>query len=171
MIMACGKEYELATTGTLNKDIKLHMNRQPNTCNINLKIYTRRQNRQDVYVNGNLVLATNSALDNDGNLSFSVPTASDIPTISDIVGTNFFDRTAQILHVNIQGSDIVRIVVAKTLVVEFESTATELTADQLYASENLINYLASLLNIPANNIKVVNVVAENGAARRRRRED
>ena len=171
MIMACGKEYELATTGTLNKDIKLHMNRQPNTCKINLKIYTRRQNRQDIYVNGNLVLATNSALDSDGNLSFTPPTASHIPSISDVVGTNFFDRTAQILHVNIQGSDIVRIVVAKTLVVEFESTATELTADQLYASENLINYLASLLNIPASNIKVVNVVAEDGTARRRRREE
>ena len=38
MIMACGKSYELATTGTLNKDVRLHMNRQPTDCAINLKV-------------------------------------------------------------------------------------------------------------------------------------
>ena len=170
LIMQCGKEYELATTGTLNKDIKLHMLRQDASCQIKLKIYTRRQNRQDVFINEQLVLATNSFLDADNSLAFENPTASHVPSISDAVGTNFFDRTEQILHVNVGGGSTVRIIVAKTLVVEFDSTNIELTADELYDSENLRFYLASLLGLDMSQIKVVNVVQENGAGQRRRRD-
>ena len=47
-----------------------------------------------------------------------------------------------------------RIIVAKTLIVEFDSTATEMTAEQLYNSDSLINYLASILGIDSSKIKV-----------------
>ena len=103
--MACGREYELGTTGTLNKDFKLHTNRQDVGCKILLKIYTRRQNRQDVFIDGTLVPATNSVLNEDGSLSFSIPTPADMPQITDPVGTNFFDRNEQTLHAVVQGRD------------------------------------------------------------------
>ena len=48
-----------------------------------------------------------------------------------------------------------RIIVAKTLIVEFDSTATEMTAEQLYNSDSLINYLASILGIDSSKIKVL----------------
>ena len=116
-------------------------------------------------------MAGNSFLDADGKLSFTNPTADDIPDLSDPIGSNFFDRTEQVLHVNLAGDEVVRIVVAKTLVVEFDSTNVELTADELYDSPNLIQYLASILGIDPANIKVVNVVAENQDRRRRRRRE
>ena len=47
-----------------------------------------------------------------------------------------------------------RIIVAKTLIVEFDSTASEMTAEQLYNSDSLINYLASILGIDSSKIKV-----------------
>ena len=103
--MACGREYELGTTGTLNKDFKLHTNRQDVGCKILIKIYTRRQNRQDVFIDGTLVPATNSVLNQDGSLSFSIPTPADMPQITDPVGTNFFDRNEQTLHAVVQGQD------------------------------------------------------------------
>ena len=103
--MACGREYELGTTGTLNKDFKLHTNRQDVGCKILIKIYTRRQNRQDVFIDGTLVPATNSVLNEDGSLSFSIPTPADMPQIFDPVGTNFFDRNEQTLHAVVQGQD------------------------------------------------------------------
>ena len=161
MIMKCGEEYELATTGTLNKDFKLHMNRQDPNCKIKLKIYTRRQNRQDVFIDGTLIAPTNAILELDGTFSYQAPTPAHVPLISDGVGTNFFDRTGQILHVNLQGGSVVRVIVAKTLILEFDSTSTEMTADELYESENLRQYLASLLGIDISKIKVVNVVEEN----------
>ena len=81
-----------------------------------------------------------------------------------------------------------RIIVAKTLIVEFDSTATEMTAEELYNSDSLINYLASILGIDSSKIKVffflstqlharikflkvVNVVAEGARRRRKRRAD
>ena len=113
------------------------MNRQDPNCQILLKIYTKRQNRQDVFIDGTLVPASNSVLEADGSLSFSNPDASHIPQVGDGVGVNFFDRTEQMLYVNVAGDTVVRVIVAKTLVVEFQSTNTELTADELYDSENL----------------------------------
>jgi len=116
-------------------------------------------------------LAGNSFIGDDGKLGFTNPTADDIPDVTDPIGSNFFDRTEQVLHVNLAGNQVVRIVVAKTLVVEFDSTNVELTADELYDSPNLIQYLASILGIDPSNIKVVNVVAENQDRRRRRRRE
>ena len=103
--MACGREDELGTTGTLNKDFKPHTNRQDVGCKILLKIYTRRQNRQDVFIDGTLVPATNSVVNGDGSLSFTIPTPADIPQITDTVGTNFFDRNEQTLTTVVQGRD------------------------------------------------------------------
>ena len=131
------------------------MNRQDPSCQILLKIYTKRQNRQDVFIDGVLIPASNSVLEADGTLSFSNPDPSiHIPQVGDGVGVNFFDRTEQILFVNVQGNSVVRVIVAKTLVVEFQSTNTELTADELYDSENLRFYLASILGIDISKIKV-----------------
>ena len=130
------------------------MNRQDPSCQILLKIYTKRQNRQDVFIDGTLIPASNSVLEADGSLSFSNPDASHIPQVGDGVGVNFFDRTEQMLYVNVQGNTVVRVIVAKTLVVEFQSTNTELTADELYDSENLRFYLASILGIDISKIKV-----------------
>ena len=53
-----------------------------------------------------------------------------------------------------KGSSVLRIIVAKTLIVEFDSTASEMTAEQLYNSDSLINYLASILGIDSSKIKV-----------------
>ena len=86
----------------------------------------------------------------------------------------------------IKGGSVLRIIVAKTLIVEFDSTASEMTAEELYNSDSLINYLASILGIDSSkikvcfsnnitiykeNFKVVNVVAEGGSRRRKRRAE
>jgi len=169
MIMSCDKTYELGTAGTISKHFRLHSNREEASCKTLLKIYTMRQNRQDVLLNGDLVLPTNGFFEADGSVGYNVADASHIPTIADPVGTNFFDRSAQILYVVHGGSAVIDVVVAKSLIVEFQSTAIELTNDQLYDSPDLINYLAALLGIDQSQIKVVNVVREGG--RRRRSED
>jgi len=169
MIMSCGKTYELGTAGTISKHFRLHSNREDASCKTVLKIYTMRQNRQDVLLDGNLVLPTNGFFEADGSVGYNVADASHVPTIADPVGTNFFDRSAQILYVVHGGSSVIDVVVAKSLIVEFQSTAIELTNDQLYDSPDLINYLAALLGIDQSQIKVVNVVREG--SRRRRSED
>ena len=87
----------------LSKDLKLHMNRQDPSCEIKLKIYTRRQNRQDVFIDGVLIPPTNAVQEEDGSFSYLSPTPSHIPNVGDGVGVNFFDRTGQVLHVNVKG--------------------------------------------------------------------
>ena len=54
----------------------------------------------------------------------------------------------------VKGSSVLRVIVAKTLIVEFDSTASEMTAEELYNSNSLINYLASILGIDSSKIKV-----------------
>ena len=133
MIMACGKEYTVATEGTISKDFKLHMNREDPNCKMLLKIHTKRQNRQDVYLDGVLQLATNAQLEADGSISFSIAAAGHIPTVDSPVGTN------EMLYLVVGGSTVSEVIVAKTLIVEFQSTALELTPEELYSSDLLIN--------------------------------
>ena len=91
------QEYELAATGTLQKNFNLHTNREDASCKIVLSIYTGRQNRQDVTVDGSLKLATNSFLESDGSIGFEIqdPAIHSV-SLTDPVGTNFFDRRRQV---------------------------------------------------------------------------
>ena len=125
-----------------------------------------RQNRQDIQVDGETMLAVNAQLAADGSVDYQIHDESFKPDSSAVVGTNFFDRREQILYVVVGGSTVTNVNVAKTLIVEFQSNAIELTADELYGSDLLINYLASLLGIDQSQIKVVDVVTE-GQRRRR----
>ena len=81
--------------------------------------------------------------------------------------TYFISKNFQVLSIVVAGSSVVNVNVAKSLIVEFQSNAIDLTPDELYDSDLLINYLAALLGISQSQIKIVDVVPEGGSRRRR----
>lgn len=70
------------------------------------------------------------------------------------------------LMVLVRGSTPVEIRTAPVIFVSFELPA--MTEDEFF-EDNLIRNLAAFLKVPANMIKVTNIIREDGGARRRKR--
>jgi len=116
------------------------------------------------------VLATN-AVQNGENIEWSKPDASFIPTLGGThgaAGDNYHERDAQLFHFIISGGHTYDINVVSTLVLEL-GVMTELTEDEFYDNGNLAANIAALLGIDPSKIRVMNVIREDAASRRKRR--
>ena len=96
--------------------------------------------------------------------AFSITGDEYTPKLSNATGTNFFDKDSGQLSIIIKGPQIIEVIVQETAIVSFSMPA--LSVDDFYG-DNIIQNLASFLNIPLTKIRVVNVVSE-GSRRRKR---
>lgn len=88
------------------------------------------------------------------------------PQLNATIGTNYFDQEFKMLKVLVRGSEPVEIRTAPVIFVSFElPTMTE----EEFFGDNLVNNLAAFLKVPANMIRVTNIIREDGGARRRKR--
>lgn len=89
-----------------------------------------------------------------------------IPQLNATKGTNYFDQEFKMLKVLVRGSDPVEIRTAPVIFVSFElPTMTE----EEFFGDNLVKNLAAFLQVPANMIRVTNIIREDSGARRRKR--
>ena len=95
-VVECGETYEIHSTGTLPTKVRFSMHSLPPTCKIRLKMFTMRQNRQDIYLNGNNLIYSNQY--DFANDTWRFPDSSFIPEITEDSGSNYFDRADQMLH-------------------------------------------------------------------------
>ena len=86
------------------------------------------------------------------------------PKLSNATGTNYFDKDSGLLSIIIKGPQVIEVIAQDTVIVSFSMPA--LSTDDFYG-DNIIQNLASFLNIPLTKIRVVNVVSE-GSRRRKR---
>ena len=86
------------------------------------------------------------------------------PKLSNATGTNYFDKDSGQLSIIIKGPQVIEVIAQDTVIVSFSMPA--LSTDDFYG-DNIIQNLASFLNIPLTKIRVVNVVSE-GSRRRKR---
>lgn len=82
------------------------------------------------------------------------------------MGTNYFDQEFKMLKVLVRGSNPVEIRTAPVIFVSFELPT--MTEDEFFG-DNLVRNLAAFLKVPANMIRVTNIIREDGGARRRKR--
>ena len=86
------------------------------------------------------------------------------PKLSNATGTNYFDKDSGLLSIIIKGPQVIEVISQDTVIVSFSMPA--LSVDDFYG-DNIVQNLASFLNIPLTKIRVVNVVSE-GSRRRKR---
>ncbi|CBY18098.1 unnamed protein product [Oikopleura dioica] len=157
-VAECGETYDFHCTGTTPTHIQFAMYNVPSSCKIRIAMFTHRQNRQDVFLNGNNMIYSNQYDFATHNWKF--PSPAFIPEVTHSSGSNYFDRADQILYFTIGGGDMLRVKIANTIILELDMM-TELTIEEFYSSPDLPYLLAALLGLDPSQVKVVNVQREN----------
>lgn len=170
-LVAAGLVYTIGLTSTNPQDTALHLLHSDSSDAIVVKIIYTNPQRLDVYFDGSYVVPKNAIQKEDGNLEYmlrdaSNPNAFD-PLVTDPPGTNYYDRDTKQLHITIQGTPPVEIRTQPVIQVALDLAVS--VAD-FFDPERLVQNLAFLLGIPDDRIRVVDVVRES-VARKRRQDD
>ena len=166
--LACNKEYDFYISSNFPLHSRFNIPFAPADCLIKMTIYNKRPNRVDTYVNGEFVVANNAELDSNGSLKWTKGSSEHIPTLKSPLGSNYHDKNAQVLHLVIGGGNYsFELKTVQSLIVEF-GVMTELSEEEIYDNGNMAQNLATLLGIPQDRIKIINVISESSSARRRR---
>ena len=148
--------------------MKFHFPQAAEECKIKVSLYTKRPNRIDLKMDNVFQIATNAKYA-DGKIQWTKPNHEiHIPNIdSHDAGANFFERNEQLYHMIFSGGHIFEVNVVESLILEL-NVMTELTEDEFYDNGNLATNIAALLGIDPSQIRVMNVIREGSATRRRR---
>ena len=166
--VACGHEFEIFFSSTLPMNLRFHLPYTPDGCTIKVSIHAQRPNRLDLIMDGDHQLATNAEFDSNGNIKWNPPNrAIHEPSVSThYVGSNFHDRSNQMVHMILAGGHIYELKTATTVVLQL-TFATELTEEDFYDNGDLIANLAGLLGLDLSQIRLVEVVREDVGRKRR----
>ena len=172
-IVASSFNYTIGLTSTNPQNFALHLLNSNDMQGIVVRIIYTNPQRLDVYVRSGsedvYVPPKNTKLLDNGNLNYSSSpnTLHFYPTLNDVRGANYYDRSLKQLHVNIKGSSTYKIITTPVIML---SVTLSVTTDDFFAEEFLVRNIALLLDIPSDRIRVVNVVREtpHGGKRRKR---
>merc|ERR1711892_1253199 len=166
--VACGKNYDYFFSSTLPLEAKFHFPYAPDTCKIKIAFYTKRPNRVDIIQDDTFIPANNAQVGADGAIEWQKPDDSYVPTVdTHDAGANYQQRGEQLVHMVLSGGHTYTIKTVQTLVLEL-AVMTELTEDDFYDNGNLAGNIAALLGIDPSRIRVMNVISESSAKRRKR---
>ena len=169
-IVSADKYYRLHFSSTNPQHLRFHMLNSNRNDSLSLAIFYRKPQRLDVYVNNVLVDAANTQRKN-GKFQFrrDRPLASFIPNLSSKVraGTNFFHQKRKTLYIVLVGSTPVEIKMQPVILLQLSMSAAGVTTDQFF-EDNLVQNLASLLNVDSSKVRILEIV--RGSGRRKRRQ-
>eukprot|EP00058_Branchiostoma_floridae_P028596 XP_002614087.1 hypothetical protein BRAFLDRAFT_118430 [Branchiostoma floridae] len=159
-IVATEKDYLIHFSGVSPQNLRLQLlNTAPDRSMV-IGIYYSKPERLDVYVDGSFIEPKNF----DPSTGGIIP-GNHKPTLSDAAGANFMDIEWQTLYFTLKGSNSVTIKQTEIIVLTFGMPPV--TVEDFFSSDQLVNNLCLFLNIPADKVRVVDVVREDGSRRRR----
>ena len=167
--VVCNKDFDYYLTSVFPLNSRFMLPYAPADCLIRLAVYNKRQNRVDLYIDGEIQPAKNAVQQSDGSMVWSKPDSSYIPQLgTDGLGANYHDKSAEIMYFMIGGGDhTFEIRTAQTLVLEL-GVVTELTEDDVYDNGDMALNLAAILGVDPSRIRVMDVISESSAKRRKR---
>ncbi|XP_051729532.1 LOW QUALITY PROTEIN: fibrocystin-L-like [Ctenopharyngodon idella] len=167
-IVATNKSFDIYFTSTTPQKLRLMLLNAGPAEAVRVAVFYSNPQRLDVYVNNSLVGPTNAqwnADKTDYTLREPTYTGQYVPNFSSSHGSNFFDQDFKMLYILLRGSEPVQIRTSPVLFLAFNLPA--MTEAEFFGPD-LINNLALFLKIPANKIRITNIVREGTNARRRR---
>ncbi|XP_066276424.1 fibrocystin-L-like [Branchiostoma lanceolatum] len=159
-VVATEKEYLIHFSGLSPQNLRLQLLNTDADKSMVVGIYYSRPERLDVYVNGGFVEPKNFDPTTGGIVAGNLK-----PTLSDSPGANFMDIEWQTLYFTLTGSTPVTIRQSDVIVLTFGMPPV--TVDDFFSSDQLVNNLCLFLNIPADKVRVMDVVREDSSRRRR----
>ncbi|KAG0718998.1 Fibrocystin-L [Chionoecetes opilio] len=159
-VVAAGQTYEMAMTSTPPQLLRLHLLHAPPGEAVILRIFFPKPQRYDIYVDDVFVPPTN--IDVSVTSYQLIPENPDdpdafFPTFDDDAGTNYFQRSAKLVHVVLQGGHVIDI--KTTPMVTLQSGLV--VSEEDFFEENILSNLADLLGVSAENIRITSIVRED----------
>ncbi|XP_045124918.1 fibrocystin-L-like [Portunus trituberculatus] len=159
-IVSSQEVYEIGMTSTPPQVLRLHLLHGSPSEAVIVRIFFPKPQRYDIYVDDVFVPPTN--LDTSASGYQLLPEDSSnleefFPTLDDAVGTNYFQRSAKLVHVVLRSGHVVDI---KTTPMITLSSGLVVTDDEFF-EENLVSNLADLFGVSEENIRLTNVVRED----------
>ncbi|XP_045210443.2 fibrocystin-L-like isoform X2 [Mercenaria mercenaria] len=166
-LVATDKEYLMHFTSKTPEDMRYRLLNVESDKSIKLSVWYAGRSRLDVYVDGVYVKPTNVRIDDNGRHVFLMGTGDEFqPQIGNGTGTNYFDKDSGLLTLIIQGLQRIDVRTQASVIVTFG--LPDLTLDEFFG-DNIVENLATFLNIPLDKVKVVNAVYASSTSRRRKR--
>ncbi|KAG0719158.1 Fibrocystin-L [Chionoecetes opilio] len=158
-VVAAGQTYEMAMTSTPPQLLRFHLLHAPPGEAVILRIFFPKPQRYDIYVDDVFVPPTN--IDNSATSYQLIPENPDdpdafFPTLDDNAGTNYFQRSAKLVHVVLRGGHVIDI---KTTPMITLQSGLVVSVDDFF--ENIVSNLADLLGVSTENIRITNIVRED----------
>ncbi|XP_067950541.1 fibrocystin-L-like [Watersipora subatra] len=170
-VVATGQTYDLYMTGSNPQHTRFYMLQADNSHKINLAVYYHSPMRLDLFANDVYIYPKNAEIESDGDYKLLESSASPseyIPNVdTDAHGQNYFDREWQLQYFILGSTDKVDIIMKEVVIVSL--SLPPMTVDDFFG-ENIVNNLAVFLGIPANKIRIVDVVRETSRRRKRQTE-
>lgn len=157
-VVATGMTYEMAMTSMPLQVLRLHLPHSPSSEAVVLLIFPKPQ-RYDTYVDGVFVPPANLNTSAAGyKLLPENPTHPQafLPMLDNAMGTNFFQRSAKLVHVVLCEGHILDI---KTTPMITLTSGLMVKEDEFY-EQNVVLNLASLFEVSPDNIRVISVMQE-----------
>ena len=161
-IVSTGLNYTVGLTSTNPQKTNFILLHASEAQSLRIAYIYNNPQRLDVYVGTEYIVPTNGYFQ-DGNLRYRRGD-NFVPSPTDPIGTNYYDRNEKKLYLVVRGSTPVR--VETTPVIQLGIDLPPVTVDEFFET-NLIRNLAELLGIQPNRIRIVNVVSEGGTRRKR----
>nr|XP_014351910.1 PREDICTED: fibrocystin-L [Latimeria chalumnae] len=167
-IVATNKSYEIYFSSVSPQTLRVMMLNTDGSKVVHVATYYSTSQRLDVYMDKHLIAPTNAVWNSEHtDYTLTAPTypGEYMPKMnSSVPGENYFDRTYQMLHILVKGSNPIEIQTTPVLFLSFRMPA--ITPEHFY-SDNLIQNLAIFLKVPANKIRITNVIRENSRRKKR----
>jgi hypothetical protein len=167
--VALNTHFDIYFNGVSPKTLRLHLLNVNSSDSMRVAIFYSNAERLDVYNGDILVHPENAALNSDGHWITQAPPSDDLtfyhpPINSGVHGANYFDRVLKLMYVTLRGPDHIEIRTSPAVVIAFGFPA--ISVDDFFET-NLVSNLATYLGVEPYQIKVVNVVRETSARKRR----
>lgn len=153
--------YDIFFSSTPPKQLRFRFIDASAQYKVRLAVYYFSSQRIDLYKNDQFVDPTNGAYNQDGEMIINevndLNRNSYLPKITNISGTNFFDKPLSQMFFIMDGSSVIDLKIAPVLFVKFGFPAIT-TPDAFFSSNSLVSNIANLLGVPASKIRRVNIV-------------
>ena len=161
-LIAPGLDYEIALSSTNPQNMRFHLLYAEENDTIRIAFLYTNPQRLDVYYGDTYVNPTNVEVDGNGELIYksrdlSLPFDQFLPTLDDLAGSNFYERSVKRLYFILRGNTPITVRTAP--VIQLAINLPPVIVDEFFEM-NLISNLATLLGIDESRIRVVNVISE-----------
>ncbi|XP_060949378.1 PKHD1 like 1, tandem duplicate 1 [Limanda limanda] len=166
-IVATGHSFDVFFSSVSPQKLRLMMLNADPTESVLVSVFYSNPQRLDVYVDNQLHPPTNAKWNSDKTdytLMKPVSAGQYVPQLNATEGSNFFDTEYKMLKVLLRGSKPAEIRTSPVLFLSFDMPAV---TDDEFFGENLIQNLATFLKVPANMIRITNIIREDGRRRKR----